>query len=48
MSGDDGNFDPNTGTFAAPVSGRYSFGLSLRVDGGTGSGGYHYHIDAVF
>jgi len=44
MSGDEsGNFDPNTGRFKAPVSGRYSFGLSLMVYGG-GGGGYDYNI----
>jgi len=44
MSGNEnGNFDPNTGRFTAPVSGRYSFGLSLRVRSSSG-GEYYYRI----
>jgi len=43
MSGNaNGNFDPNTGRFTAPVSGRYSFGLSLRVY--DPSAEYYYRI----
>ena len=44
LSGNEnGHFDPNTGRFTAPVSGRYSFGLSLRVWGSSG-GEYNYRI----
>ena len=47
MSGDESaNYDPNTGRFTAPVSGRYSFGLSLRVYGGSDPG-YYYNIGVM-
>jgi len=44
MSGNEnGNFNPNNGRFTAPISGRYSFGLSLGVTDSSG-GGYYYNI----
>jgi len=43
MSGNEhGHFDPNTGSFTAPVTGRYSFGLSINT--GISSTGYYYSV----